>query len=94
MIEQSMIKQPALKREFGMKPCTIFRWHHEESTDSEGNTIWTNEQVWLYGNPNATAEEIKAAAIAELENPTQEQIDEINTAVDAAIAEAMSQLGE
>ena len=87
MIEQSMTKQPALKREHGLKPCTIFRWHYEESTDSEGNNLWTNQQVWLHGNPNATADEIKAAAIAELENPTQAQIDEINASVDAAIAE-------
>lgn len=85
--EQSTIKQLALKREHGLKPCTIFRYGFVQSTDEDGNQVWTNELVWLHGKPNATAEEIKAAAIAELSNPTQEQIDEINAAVDAAITE-------
>ena len=87
MKEHSNQKLPALVREHGLKPNTHFRYGFAQSTDEDGNPVWTNELVWLHGNPNATAEEIKAAAIAELDSPTQEQIDEINAAVDEAIAE-------
>lgn len=85
--EQSIQKLPDLVREQGLGNCLHFRWGFEQKEDQDGNLVWENNQVWLYGNPNATAEEIKAAAIAELDNPAQEQIDEINAAVDAAIAE-------
>lgn len=87
MNEQSNQKLPALKREHGLKPCTIFRYGFVQRTDEDGTPVWTNELIWLHGKPNATAEEIKAAAVAELDNPTQAQIEEINSAVDAAIAE-------
>ena len=87
MKEQSNQKLPALEREYGLKPCALFRWGHKETQDEDGNISYENELVWLHGKPNATADEIKAAAIAELSNPTQEQIDEINAAADEAIAE-------
>jgi hypothetical protein len=85
--EQSSQKLQSLVREQGLGNCLHFRWGFEQKEDQDGNLVWENNQVWLCGNPNATAGEIKAAAIAELDNPTEEQINEINAAVDAAIAE-------
>jgi hypothetical protein len=85
--EQSSKKLPALMREQGLGNCLHFRWGFEQKEDQDGNLVWENNQAWIYGNPSATAGEIKAAAIAELDNPTQEQINEINAAVDEAIAE-------